>query len=251
MLEVEILPAWEDNYIFIIHNNKEAYIVDPTCADTCINFIENRKLKPIAILNTHHHPDHIGGNPKLIEKYGLEAYCSEYDKDRVPGAKHLLKENDELNILGHKTRILDLKGHTLGLIGYYIEDHDFLFSGDCIFSLGCGYVFEGSYKQAFEALKKIKSLPEQTKIFCSHEYTLANAKFQASFEKSSAFLQELKKIENKRNNDIKTIPTELSYEKKWNSFLRWDDPALKKNLGFEKLEEEKYFEALRIKKNKH
>lgn len=251
MLEIEILPAWEDNYIFIVHNNSEAYIVDPTCSETCIEFLEKNKIKPLAILNTHHHPDHIGGNKQLIEKYELEVYCSEYDKDRVPGAKHLLKPNDTIDVLGVETKVLDLKGHTLGLIGYHMESKNMLFSGDCIFSLGCGYVFEGTYKQAYEALDKVKQLPSETKIYCSHEYTLANAQFQASFDRSPEFLEQLENIKSKREKGIKTVPTTVAYEKKWNSFLRWDDEDLKRSLGYEELDRDKYFEALRVRKNEH
>lgn len=248
-MEIAVLPAWDDNYIFIIHNETEALIIDPTTFTDVDKYLTKNKLKPIAILNTHHHPDHIGGNLELKEKYKLDIYCSEYDKQRVPGASHLLNADQSIELLGLKIKTLDLSGHTLGLIGYYLESEKVVFSGDCIFSLGCGYLFEGTATQMQQALNRIKNLPPETKIYCSHEYTLSNSEFQASIEKSEEFESLHTSIKEKRINKIKTIPTSVAFEKKWNLFLRWDDNTIRNSLDILDFTDSEYVAHIRQRKN--
>lgn len=248
-MEWAILPAWEDNFIFILHKNGEAIIIDPTDAKVVEDFLQKHQLKPIAILNTHHHPDHIGGNKELYAKYKMDVYCSEYDKERVPHSKHLLKEGQIIKFWDEEFKILDLKGHTLGLIGYHIPNQNLLFSGDCIFSLGCGYLFEGTAEQAQSALEKISNLPEETKICCSHEYTLANGEFQLSIDKKTGLEEMLEEKKKKRSKGLFTIPTTVGFEKEWNMFLRWDDEELKKELNLNKSSKAEFFSILRKMKN--
>lgn len=249
-MDIAVLSAWEDNYIFIMHKGENAIIIDPTDASVCDQFLTEKNVKPQAILITHHHPDHISGIDALVKKYEIPVYCSEYDKDRVPHSSRLIQPGDQIQLLGTEFEIIDLRGHTLGLIGYYNQEKQALFCGDCLFSLGCGYLFEGSAKQMQESLNRIKLLPEDTKIYCSHEYTLANARFQRSLEIREEFVNIETELIQKRSKGEFTIPTSLAFEKEWNLFLRWDDEQLKQSLGLESLTAPEYFAEMRNRKNK-
>lgn len=249
MLNWAQIPAWDDNYIYLLYNDKEALVIDPTEADPVIDFLEKNQLKLNRIINTHHHPDHIGGIDELVKKYQVSVSCSQHDKQRVPHASIFFQAGDQIDILGSKVEVIDVSGHTLGQIAYHFKEEKLLFSGDCLFRLGCGYIFEGTAEMMQKSFSRIKSLPKDTLICCSHEYTLANAKFQETLECRKNFKSYHEDLKQMRKEGKFTVPYPLSEDLEWNLFLRWDDEELKKHLQIEDLDPAQFVAEIRQRKN--
>ena len=184
---VEIIPCLQDNYSYLIidESNNDACVIDPGEAKPIINFIENSKINLKYILNTHHHHDHVGANLELKKKYNSTVVGFEGDKDRIPEINILVKDNQTWKADNFKAKIIHIPGHTTGHIGYHFINEKIIFTGDTLFSLGCGKIFEGTYNQMYESLSKFKNLPLDTKIYCGHEYTLQNSKFCIEHEPSN------------------------------------------------------------------
>ena len=177
-----------------------------------INFLENRGLGLDFILNTHHHLDHIGGNIELKKKYKCEILGNLNDQNRIPGFTVGLKDGEEFTFGELKLQVIHTPGHTLGHICFYCKKENILFSGDSLFSLGCGRIFEGTYKQMLESMQKLRSLPEETKIFCGHEYTLGNLNFALKLNPNDKELKELaSEINDKRK---KSLNNPFNYKKR-------------------------------------
>ena len=178
-MKIEIIPCLQDNYSYLIIDEKKniACVVDPSESDPVIEYLENNKIDLKFILNTHHHYDHVGGNQKLKEKYGASVIGFKEDKDRIPGIDILVNNQEVWKYEDFEAKIVHIPGHTLGHIYFYFYNEKSVFTGDTLFSLGCGKIFEGTYAQMFDSLKKLKELPHETKIFCGHEYTMQNSKF--------------------------------------------------------------------------
>jgi len=176
---VEIIPCLQDNYSYLIidETNKTACVVDPSEAEPIINFIEKKNINLKYILNTHHHFDHIGGNKDLKKKYNSIVVGYKDDASRIPEIDILVKDNQIWKADNFIAKIIHIPGHTTGHISFHFFNEKLIFTGDTLFSLGCGKIFEGTYQQMFKSLNKIKSLNENTKIYCGHEYTLQNSKF--------------------------------------------------------------------------
>ena len=173
------------------------------------------------ILNTHHHGDHIGGNLDIKKKWGVQIYGYEKDAHRISGIDRKLKENEVFLFGSSKVQVLFVPGHTSGHIAFYFPKEKYLFCGDTLFAMGCGYLFEGSYKEMFESLQKIKNLPEDTQVFCAHEYTEKNASFALSVNKSNLDLQKrFEEVKKLRKEKKTTIPFYLKEELLTNPFLR-------------------------------
>ena len=203
-------------------------------------------MKLSYILNTHHHFDHIGGNIELKKKFNCKIVGFKDDQHRIPGIDIMLK-NDEIWTFGSsKVKIIHIPGHTLGHICFFFEKEKIAFTGDTLFSLGCGRIFEGSHKQMLESLNKIKNLPKNTKIYCGHEYTYKNAEFCIEHDKDNINLQEKFKIIKKlRTENLPTIPTTLEEELKSNIFLRCDQNDLKIKLNMKNREDIEVFTKVR------
>lgn len=179
-----LVPAFSDNYIFIIENikSRKCAVVDPGSADEVVKFFEKKGLEAEALLITHHHWDHVGGIKELVaysqsKGTDLQVYAPEKSQSEVPEVSCYVKEGSGVSVIGLEFQVLDLPGHTLDHIGYYSNSQAWLFSGDVLFGLGCGRLFEGSAEQQFESLNKIKKLNRSTKVFCTHEYTERNLEF--------------------------------------------------------------------------
>ena len=222
---IYIFPQLSDNYGYLIKipHAREAAIVDPSDLEMCEKILDLNDCTLSHILLTHHHDDHIAAVEDLRKKYGSKVIGYELDK-QLPQLDIAVKENEELSLFGNIYKIISTPGHTMQHICYFNIDFSLLFSGDTLFSLGCGRMFEGTPKLFWESLSKIKQLPPETKIYCGHEYTLNNLKFALSIDPENEDLKKYGAWINKQNIDSRpTIPFELSKELKINPFLRCDD----------------------------
>ena len=225
-MKVEIIPCLQDNYSYLIidEDKLEACVVDPSEAKPIIDYLSGKNINLKYILNTHHHYDHIGGNTELKKKFGSVVLGFNGDAKRIPEIDILLKDNEIWSSGNFKAKIIHIPGHTLGHICFYFFDENLLFTGDTLFSLGCGRIFEGTYEQMYESLNKLKSLPKETKIYCGHEYTLNNSKFCLEHDsENSSLLKKIEFIKKQRNNNLPTIPSTLQDEIDCNIFLRAND----------------------------
>jgi hydroxyacylglutathione hydrolase len=252
MLEINIIDALSDNYIYLIRNESKniTSVIDPGESAPVINFLNNRGWHLDEIVNTHHHHDHIGGNAKLLEIYKSKLIAPVYDKSRISHIDELVSDNDLINIAGTKTRVIHTPGHTLGHVCFYMADEKCLFSGDTIFFLGCGRVFEGTMDQMWASLIRLRILPDDTLVYCGHEYTLSNAKFAIHIDPHNQLLRETcTEIKNKRAKDIPTIPFELGREKIINPFLRADDQTFIDAMGLKTHNPSESFKTIRLQKD--
>mgnify|MGYP002701149104 FL=1 len=222
-MRIEILKCLQDNYSYLIidETNKNACVVDPGESIPIINFVEKKNINLRYILNTHHHYDHIGGNLELKEKYGSKIVAFKNDKSRIPEIDVLVQNNQIWKAGNFEAKIYHTPGHTSGHIVFYFFNEKKIFTGDTLFSLGCGRIFEGTYKEMFNSLNKIKKLPKETKIYCGHEYTLQNSNFCIQQDpKNSKLKDKIIKIKKKLENGLPTLPTILSEEIECNIFLK-------------------------------
>ena len=225
-MRIEIISCLQDNYSYLIidETNNNACVVDPSEAKPIINFLENKDLKLKYILNTHHHYDHIGGNKELKKKYKSIVIGYKDDAHRIPEIDILVEDGQIWKKDNFEAKIFHIPGHTSGHICFHFYNDNFLFTGDTLFSLGCGRLFEGTYKDMFDSLNKIKSLPENTSIFCGHEYTLQNSKFCIKYDPDNLALKnKIDDIEKKLKNNLPTVPSILKDEINCNIFLKAKD----------------------------
>ncbi len=229
MISVTPLHAFNDNFIWVIHNSHSTSIavVDPGQAEPVIQFSQQNNLTVDEILITHHHRDHTGGIGALVEKYGCKVYGPK--EESITAVSHLVNDGDEIKLSnGLSFNVLGFPGHTRGHIGFY--GHDTLFCGDTLFSSGCGRIFEGTYQQMYESLEKIRSLPDETLVYCAHEYTHDNLLFAITAEPDNqAIKARLQQVEVLCEHKEDTVPTSIALEKKVNPFLRYNHPTLKQN----------------------
>tara|TARA_B100001758_G_scaffold226982_1_gene220062 strand:- start:319 stop:1038 length:720 start_codon:yes stop_codon:yes gene_type:complete len=225
-MKIEIIKCLKDNYSYLIidETNKNACVVDPSEGEPIINFIENNKINLKYILNTHHHYDHVGGNLELKKKYNSNIVGFKEDENRIPEVDILVENNQIWKKDNFEAKIYHIPGHTTGHIAYYFFNEKKIFTGDTLFSLGCGKIFEGTYEQMFNSLNKIKELPKDTEIYCGHEYTLQNSNFCiANDSKNFKLKDKIIKIKEKLKNGLPTMPTILSDELECNIFLKTKD----------------------------
>ncbi len=252
MLEINIIDAFSDNYIYLIRNEAKniTSVVDPGESAPVIKFLKTRGWNLDEIINTHHHHDHIGGNAELLEIYKSKLIAPIYDKARISDIDILVSDNDLINIAGTKTRVIHTPGHTSGHVCFYMADEKCLFSGDTLFYLGCGRVFEGTMEQMWSSLLKLRSLPNDTLVYCGHEYTTSNAKFAKHIDPNNQLLEEvIIEIKNKRESGLPTIPFELEKEKIINPFLRADDQNLINGISLKTSNPNETFSTMRLKKD--
>ena len=178
-MKIQIIRCLQDNYSYLIidETNLNACVVDPSESKPIIDFVESNRINLKYVLNTHHHFDHVDGNTELKKKYSLNVVGFSGDKDRIPGIDILVDDQEIWKKDNFEAKIYHTPGHTSGHIAFHFFKEKKIFTGDTLFSLGCGRVFEGTHEQMFNSLKKIKTLPKDTKIYCGHEYTLQNSNF--------------------------------------------------------------------------
>ena len=222
-MKVEIIKCLQDNYSYLIINekNQNACVIDPSEAEPIINLVEKKNINLKFILNTHHHHDHIGGNNELKKKYGARIVGFKNDKNRIPDIDILVVNNQTWSNENFEAKIIHIPGHTSGHICFYFSKNKIAFTGDTLFSLGCGRIFEGTYEQMFDSLNKLKKLPRDTKIYCGHEYTLKNSIFCSHHEKNNKNLEKkIFDIKDKLKNNFPTVPSTIGEELACNIFLR-------------------------------
>lgn len=223
MLSIHLIPALRDNYIFVLRAEKERLtaVVDPAESQAVIQFLEEKKWSLDQVLVTHHHHDHTGGCLGLKEKYGCRIVGHRQDASRIPGLDIALQEGERHSFGPHQSQVLALDGHTLGHIAYHFADESALFCGDTLFSIGCGRLFEGHASQMWESLQKIKALPDDTQVYCAHEYTLQNIEFALSLPQAprDELIAYQNKVKALRERGLASIPCHLGSEKRLNPFL--------------------------------
>ena len=246
-MKIEIISCLSDNYSYLIHDEESntVAIIDPSEFKPCDKIIKKYN-KLDFILNTHHHADHVNGNLELKKKYNSKILGFSQDKNRIPGIDILLEENQKQKIGNLEFEVIFIPGHTKGHIAFFFSKEKIAFTGDTLFSLGCGRVFEGTHEEMFCSLNKIKNLPPDTKIYCGHEYTKSNLNFCLAYDTQNAFLKEKAiDIQKKLNSNLPTIPTILGQEIKTNIFLRCNDPEIKLALDLKDSSEVEVFSKLR------
>ena len=225
-MKIEIIKCLEDNYSYLLidEERNSACVIDPSESKPIIDYTEKNKINLTFILNTHHHFDHIGGNKDLKKKYNSKVIGFKKDKNRIPEIDICLDDREIWKGEQFESKIYHIPGHTSGHVCYHFFNQNILFTGDTLFSLGCGRIFEGTYEQMFSSLQLIKSFPKNTKIYCGHEYTLKNSDFCIKYDKNnSALRNKIKSIKNKLNRGIPSIPSTIEEELNCNIFLKSKD----------------------------
>lgn len=234
MLAITTIPVLSDNYIYLVHDSLsgETAAIDPALAQPVIMKLQENNWQLTYIFNTHHHFDHVGGNLELKQKTGCTIIASDYDRNRIPAINVTVQEGDTVNIGAHQAKIIFTPGHTLGHIVYHFERDKILFCGDTLFAMGCGRLFEGTAEQMWQSLQKLKALPPETQIYCTHEYTQNNGRFALTLEPENQRLQQRMQSVNKlRQHNQSTLPTTIAEELATNPFIREDSLAIKQTLG--------------------
>jgi|TARA_B110000259_G_scaffold168394_1_gene197420 hydroxyacylglutathione hydrolase len=247
MLNINIVPCLQDNYSFVIQDTETNTIavVDPSEFKPINNFIEKKFKKIDYIFNTHHHFDHTGGNLDLKKKYDCKIIGSKKDEKRIPGIDIKLFNNENFRLGNIDFKIFFVPGHTSGHICFYSKNEKVIFTGDTLFSLGCGRVFEGTHLEMLRSLNLIKKLPTNTKIYCGHEYTQKNLDFCIKYETNNKLEEKKKWIISRLHQKQPTIPVTVKEELDTNIFLRCNNSRVKKSLHMENATDLEVFKKLR------
>ena len=227
MLSVLTVPAFDDNYLWLIHDGRHAVVVDPGDAGPILDALAAHGLSLVAILLTHHHADHIGGVPRLLQHAQVPVFGPAHDN--IAAVTRPLVEGDIVTIaeLGLSLSVLDVPGHTYGHIAYVALDQPWLFCGDTLFAGGCGRLFEGTPAQMRTSLAKLAALPDVTEVYCAHEYTMANLRFALAAETGNVrLIERIEHEQAKRERGQPTVPSTIGLEKSTNPFLRDRQPAI-------------------------
>ncbi|USD65924.1 hydroxyacylglutathione hydrolase [Vibrio sp. SCSIO 43136] len=225
MLIIKSIPAFNDNYIWLIQNSdRRCAVVDPGDAAPVLEYLKTNDLQLEAILLTHHHNDHIGGVADLVIAYPDTKVVGPANEP-IAAVNTNVDDGDQLDLFGETFLVLGLPGHTKGHIGYYGDGK--LFCGDVLFSAGCGRVFEGTFEQMFDSLGKINALAEETEVYCAHEYTAANISFALAVEPDNQLLLNYRdEVIRLRGQEKSTLPTTLRQERWVNPFLRCQEQSV-------------------------
>jgi hydroxyacylglutathione hydrolase len=225
-MNVFAIPAWTDNYFWVIEDGRRAVVVDPGDAAPVEQVLRECGLQLAAILVTHHHGDHVGGVAALAHAHRVAVHGPA--AENIAGLTHRYREGDTLTALGIAFAVIDVPGHTAGHIAYYAATEGWLFCGDTLFAGGCGRLFEGTPEQMVDSLAKLAALPPATRVYCAHEYTLANLRFARAVEPANAALAaRVNACTALRERGEPTVPSTLEEELATNPFLRCDQPAVR------------------------
>ena len=234
MLDIEQILVLNDNYVYLLHDGSTGCtaVVDPAVAEPVLDRLAAKGWRLTHILNTHHHSDHVGGNLALQAATGAKVIGFAGDSQRLPGLSVEVRNGDSFLLGGTTVTVLEVPGHTSGHIAYWLPESRSLFCGDTLFALGCGRLFEGTPETMWESLLKIRALPDDTRVYCAHEYTQSNARFARTVERANpALLERIIQIDALRARQQPTVPSLLADEKATNPFLRADIASVKAGVG--------------------
>lgn len=249
MTQIEIIPCLSDNYAYLVKSGAVCAVVDPSEAAPVAAALGKLGWKPDFILNTHHHLDHCGGNLELKAQFGAKVVGPAKDAARIPGLDIGVDEASGWAFDGRKVQVLEVPAHTSGAITFVIDGN--AFTGDTLFLMGCGRLFEGDAAMMWNSLGKLMRLPDETQVYCGHEYTLGNGRFALTLEPGNADLQaRMQAVAAMRAAGQVTVPATLALEKKTNPFLRPDSPEIRKSLGMETSDTVSVFGEIRERKNR-
>lgn len=251
-LQIDQFMCRDDNFGVLIHDaaSGQTALIDAPEEKAILAAVERTGWKPTAIFTTHHHIDHVEANLALKERFGLKIYGPKAEADRIPGIDVELVEGSKLEFAGQPVEVIETPGHTAGHICYYLPQSKVAFVADTIFALGCGRLLEKPPAVMFDSLSKLVKLPGETALYCGHEYTLSNARFALTIDPTNSALKErAAKIEKLREAGKPTLPTTMAEELSTNPFLRWHDPAIRRNLGMENASDAEVFAEIRKRKD--
>ncbi len=232
MIEIVIIPVLADNYLFLLHSAGATAVVDPAVDDVVLDAISSRGWTLTHILNTHHHWDHTGANLSLKEKTGCTIIGPKDELDAIPGIDRAVGGGETVTVGGVVASIIDVPGHTKGHIAYHFAADRALFCGDALFAMGCGRLFEGTAAQMYSSLQRLMALPDETHVYCAHEYTQSNGEFALSLEPNNVILQKrMDNVVTLRERGKPTIPSTIGIEKATNPFLRTDSYEIRATMG--------------------
>ncbi len=248
-LNIALVPCLSDNYAYLVWDRSgPCAVVDPSEPGPVKKALAERGLKLTHILNTHHHLDHCGGNLALKEAFGAEVVGPGKDRGRIPGIDTGVDETAPWTFGGRSVRVLEIPAHTSSHIAFVFDDA--AFTGDTLFAMGCGRLFEGTPAMMWSSLSKLMTLPDTTQIYCGHEYTLSNGRFALTLEPGNADLQaRMKDVEAARAKGAATIPSTMRLEKKTNPFLRPDSKDIRATLGMQSADDVSVFAEIRRRKD--
>lgn len=222
---ITAIPAFTDNYLWLLESGDEAVVVDPGDAQPVLRAVSARKLQLSAILITHWHADHIGGLAELKARFDVPVHGPRAEAGKIPGLTHLLDDGDRVTVLGREFQVMRVPGHTLGHIAYY--SGDVLFCGDTLFSAGCGRLFEGTPAQMHTSLARLAALPGETRMYCAHEYTVSNLAFARAVEPNNPDIElRLAEVHALRARGEPSLPSTIARERAFNPFLRSTEPSV-------------------------
>lgn len=251
-LDIVQIPVLSDNYVYLVRepDSGAVGVVDPAVADAPLAEAAKRGWKITHVINTHHHGDHVGGNLEIQKATGATIVGPKPDRERIPGIQVELGDGDTFQFGAERATVMFVPGHTRGHIAYHFPQSRALFVGDTLFALGCGRMFEGTAPVMWNSLSRIRALPDDTRVYCAHEYTQSNARFALHVDPGNAALRARSAaIDAARAEGRPTVPSLLGEEKATNPFLRPDDPALRRSVGLEGAADFEVFGEVRKRKD--
>lgn len=251
-LTILVIPVLSDNYAYVVHDEDSGAtaVIDPSEAKPVLAVLQQRGWTLTHVFNTHHHHDHVGGNLELQHATGCTIVGSAIDAERIPGLGIQVGDGDTYPVGCLGFTILHIPGHTRGHLALWLQDHQAVFTGDTLFTLGCGRVFEGTPEQMWASLCRLRELPESTRVYCGHEYTQKNAAFALTIEpRNEALRARADQTNTLRANGTSTIPSLLGEERRTNPFLRCDAASVQQSVGLDSADPVTVFAEIRRRKD--
>ncbi len=249
-LQIELVPCLKDNYAYLVHDSEAdlTAVIDPSEPEPVKRALARHGWRLTHILNTHHHFDHTGGNLPLKEQFGAKVVGPEKDRDRIPGIDEGVLEGKAWQFGARSVPVLEIPAHTRAHIAFVFDDA--VFTGDTMFAMGCGRLFEGTPAMMWASLSKLMALPDSTRVYCGHEYTQSNGRFALTVEPgNTALVARMREVDGLRAKGTATIPSTIGLEKQTNPFLRPNSPEIRHTLGLIHASDVDVFAELRKRKD--